>query len=88
MQQAPFGYYPSSFFIIPAILSLLFIIAIIIITYRLAKEKGKNVVLWTILSIIPIVNIFVLNYIIGTPSNLHNEKMDKILELLNQMNQK
>jgi len=55
------------------IVSLLPMIVIMIpmafIINKLAKEKGKNAVLWTVLACIPIVNIFILPYIVGTPSN-------------------
>lgn len=59
-------------------------IPLIFVINRLAKEKGKNDVLWTILACIPIVNFVILPYLIGTPSKIQEEKLDKILELLNK----
>jgi len=68
------------------IVSLLPMIVIMIpmafIINKLAKEKGKNVVLWTVLACIPIVNIFILPYIVGTPSKIQEEKLNKILALM------
>ncbi len=68
---------------------LLISIPVAIMAYVLAKEKGKNVPLWTVLSCIPLVNIFTLWYLVGTPSKKIEEKLDKILEILrNKENQK
>lgn len=53
-----------------------------IIGYLLAKEKGRNKFLWTILGIIPIIGWFAMSYFIGA-SNLNLEKkIDRIIELL------
>lgn len=62
---------------------VLLTVPLAILVYHLAKEKGKNVPLWTVLACIPLVNIFILWYIIGTPSKKLEEKMDRILEALN-----
>ena len=48
------------------------------------QEKGKNVVLWTILACIPIVNFIILWYIVGTPNKRLEDKLDKILEYLDK----
>jgi preprotein translocase subunit YajC len=66
---------------------LLFTVALIFVIHRLAKEKGKNVRLWTILACIPLVNMIILPYIVGTPSKTQEDKLNKILELLNKENQ-
>jgi hypothetical protein len=44
---------------------ILLTIPLIFICHQLAKEKGKNVSLWTVLGIIPIVNYFVVLYLVG-----------------------
>lgn len=62
---------------------LLLTIPLAILVYNLAKEKGKNVPLWTILTCIPVVNLFTTWYIVGTPSKKLEDKMDRILEALN-----
>ena len=50
----------------------------------LAKDKGRNVVKWTILGFIPAVNLFCIPFFIGA-SNLRLErKMDTILEAMGQ----
>ena len=48
----------------------------------LAKEKGKNITLWTILGLVPDVNFYSLLYLLGAPSKVLEEKMDRILNLL------
>ena len=51
-------------------------------------EKGKNVILWTVLACIPVVNFVILWYIVGTPSKIMEDKMDKILDALNKSDSK
>jgi hypothetical protein len=65
---------------------LLMSIPIIFINYFLAKEKGKNVTLWTILSIIPIVSYFCGMYLIGCANVNFDQKLDKIIKLLESKN--
>lgn len=67
---------------------VIIMIPLIFIIMKLAMEKGKNVILWTVLACIPIVNIVILWYIIGTPSKRLEDKMDKILESLNKSDSK
>lgn len=48
-------------------------------SFFLAKEKGRNVLKWTILGAIPFVNIACIWFFVGA-ANLHTErKLDKIL---------
>jgi len=49
---------------------------------NLAKEKGNNITLWTILGLVPAVNFYSLLYLLGAPSKVLEEKMDRILNLL------
>jgi uncharacterized BrkB/YihY/UPF0761 family membrane protein len=48
----------------------------------LAKEKGKDITLWTVLSLIPVINFFVSLYLVGTPNTALDKKVDRILNLL------
>ena len=59
---------------------LLMSIFVAIVAHLLAKDKGRNVVLWTVLGCIPFVNWLCMSYFIGA-SNLRTER--KIDELLN-----
>ncbi len=52
-----------------------------IVSHLLAKDKGRNVSLWTILGLIPLVNYFCILYFMGA-SNLRLEK--KVDYLLRQ----
>ena len=47
--------------------------------YLLAKDKGRNVALWTTLGLIPIVNIFCIGYFIGSSSKKIEDKLDTII---------
>jgi hypothetical protein len=49
------------------------------LAYRLAKEKGRHIGLWTVLGLIPIVNFCCMFYFAGA-SNLKVEaKLDEVL---------
>lgn len=61
------------------LLSLLMAIS----AHMLAKEKGRNVALWTILALVPIVNFACIWFFIGA-SNLKLER--KIDDLIHRMN--
>lgn len=57
----------------------------IIVCYKLAKEKGKNVVLYVIWGIIPFVNMYAAIYLAGTVSKQYQEKVDKLLNKIENM---
>ncbi len=57
-------------------------ILLMFVCRSLAKEKGKNITLWTILGLIPAVNLYSLVYLLGAPSKVLEGKMDRILNLL------
>ena len=70
-------------FFIPRFVSFIVIyITVVLICYMLAKEKGKDITLWTVLSLIPLINFFVLLYLVGTPNTALDKKVDRILNLL------
>lgn len=64
---------------------ILIMVPMIFVIRGLAKAKGKDMTLWTVLACIPFVNFIVLPYIVGVPSKIQEDKMDKILELLNKL---
>lgn len=64
-----------------AFLPMILIFLIIAIpVYKLAKEKGKNVVLWTVLACIPLVNIVSIIYIVGATNSRLEAKIDRLLK--------
>jgi hypothetical protein len=63
---------------------ILILILIAIVVNILAKEKGKNVALWTILACIPIINLISIIYIVGTSNKRLEDKLDKVIEVLNR----
>ena len=65
---------------------IIVMIPMIFVVNKLAKEKGLNITLWTILACVPFVNLVILPYIIGTPSKILEAKMDLILEAYIQQN--
>nr|VFJ87497.1 MAG: hypothetical protein BECKH772A_GA0070896_100042 [Candidatus Kentron sp. H]VFJ89265.1 MAG: hypothetical protein BECKH772B_GA0070898_100042 [Candidatus Kentron sp. H]VFJ95875.1 MAG: hypothetical protein BECKH772C_GA0070978_100042 [Candidatus Kentron sp. H] len=53
-----------------------------VLSYLLARDKGRNVAKWTILGAIPVVNMFCLSYFIGAANKKQEEKLDAILHKL------
>lgn len=45
----------------------------------LAKDKGRNVPLWTILACIPVVNLWCLPYLVGASNKRLEEKIDSLM---------
>jgi len=62
-------------------------IILMFICHNLAKEKGKNVTLWTILGLIPGINIYSLLYLFGASSTILERKIDKILAQIKMIQQ-
>ena len=67
---------------------IIIMVPLIFVIRRLAIEKDKDAILWTILACIAFVNFFILWYIVGTPNKRLEDKIDKILESLNETNSK
>jgi amino acid permease len=69
----------SAPFLLPFIPTLLVSAMIAVIAYLLAREKGRNVAVWTILGAVPFVNFICVWFFIGA-SNLRLErKIDQLL---------
>ncbi len=74
--------------VIQQVLPLIIIsIPIMFICRSVAKEKGKDVTLWTIFGFIPVINIYSLFYLFGASSTILERKMDKILAQMKMMQQ-
>ena len=65
---------PLASFILPII--VLFIFGIV--AHMLAKEKGRNVTLWTVLGLIPVVNIFCMWFFVGAANLRLKKKIDQL----------
>ena len=50
-----------------------------LVAYHLAKEKNKNIALWTILALVPLVNAFAIPYLIGAQNVLLEKKIDRVV---------
>jgi hypothetical protein len=50
-----------------------------VVCYRIAKEKGRNAVLFLVLGLIPIVNGLVALYVVGAPDLVLHAKIDSLL---------
>lgn len=51
-----------------------------VVAFLLAKEKGRNVVLWTVLGIVPGVNFFCIWFFVGAANLRLERKIDQLLE--------
>lgn len=60
----------------------LFSIPFGVTAYLLAQEKGRNAALWTILGVIPVLNIFCLYYFMGAVNMKLERKVDELIELV------
>ncbi|MGE4519205.1 MAG: hypothetical protein AB7E04_06845 [Desulfobacteraceae bacterium] len=68
---------------IGAFIPLLIIhIPFIFICRKLAQDKGKNSLKYTLLGCIPLINYLAFLYLVGTPNNILNDKIDQILNKL------
>ena len=67
---------------------LIMTLPLILIIWKLSKEKGLDTVLWTILACIPLINMIIMLYIVGTPSRTIENKLNRILESLENPDQK
>ena len=64
-----------------AFLPLLIILVLTAIpAHFLAKDKGRNVALWTVLGLIPLVNYICMFYFIGASNLRLEKKLDALLE--------
>jgi hypothetical protein len=57
---------------------LVFSLGIIPVSYKLAREKGRNVVLWTVLGAIPILNVICVWFFIGAANLRLESKLDEL----------
>ena len=74
MQPAPLGG-------LMAFLPLMIISVLIAVpAHLLAKDKGRNVALWTILGLIPVVNYVCMFYFVGASNLRLEKKIDALLE--------
>lgn len=63
------------------LIPFLIISAVVAVVARLlAKEKGRNVVLWTVLGAIPVVNFFCMSFFIGATNLRLERKIDELLK--------
>ena len=57
-------------------------VPIAIVAYLLAKEKGRNVVTWVVLGLIPFVNFWCILYFVGASNFRMEKKLDLIMSKL------
>ena len=62
------------------VLPILMLFIFAFIAHMLAKEKGRNVVLWTVLGFIPVVNIFCMWFFVGAANLRLEKKIDQLLK--------
>ncbi len=66
-----------------SLLPLLIIsLLITLVSYLLAKEKGRNVFLWTLLGAVPLVNLACIWFFVGAANLRLESKLDDLIERL------
>jgi hypothetical protein len=73
---------PATFGYSALIPIIVMIMPLIFICRQLAKDKGKNTVIYTILACIPLVNYYALIYLVGAPNSMVEEKLDRLLAII------
>ena len=58
------------------------------IARALAKDKGRNITLWTVLGFIPLINMFCVPFFIGATNLRLEKKLDAIDAMLRAFGQK
>ena len=61
------------------VLLLLFVLPIVVLSFIIAPRKGKNPILYGLLSLIPVMNIYIICYLISLTDRSVIEKLDAIL---------
>ena len=70
--------------VINLLFPLIFTLPIVFVNHRLAQQKHKNVLLWTILGLVPWVNLYALWYLVGTVNDQLEEKIDRLITLVDE----
>ncbi len=65
---------------------LLFFIPLPFIAHKLAKEKGRNTVLWTVIACVPFLNFLALWYFVGAANLRLERKIDELLAKVTEHN--
>jgi hypothetical protein len=55
-----------------------------LVAYKLAREKGRNVALWTVLGAIPILNFICMWFFIGAANHRLEQKLDELNKRLSR----
>ncbi len=61
------------------VILLLFVLPIVVLSFIIAPRKGKNPILYGLLSLIPVMNIYIICYLISLTDRSVIEKLDAIL---------
>ena len=72
----------ESFSFISLLPLLLMSVVITVSSYLLAKDKGRNVVKWTVLGAIPFLNIFCIWFFVGATNLRLERKIDSLVARL------
>ena len=54
--------------------------AVGITAYLLARDKGRNVILWTVLGVVPVVNFVCIWFFVGAANLRLERKVDQLLD--------
>ncbi|WP_152521673.1 hypothetical protein [Marinimicrobium sp. LS-A18] len=67
--------------VVTLVMYLVLSVALAVVANLLAREKGRNVTLWTILAVVPVVNFWCIAFFVGAANLRLERKIDKLLEL-------
>lgn len=67
--------------VVTLVMYLVLSVALAVVANLLAREKGRNVTLWTILALVPVVNFWCIAFFVGAANLRLERKIDQLLEL-------
>lgn len=74
---------PAAFKFVSLLPLIVMILIVGLTAHFLAREKGRNVVLWTILGCIPFINFFFIWFFVGATNLRLEKKLDLIIQKQN-----
>jgi hypothetical protein len=71
--------HPAEIYLMQYAPMLLVSLGFAVVAYKLAREKGRNVALWTVLGAIPVLNFVCIPFFVGATNLELARKLDEIL---------
>jgi hypothetical protein len=71
--------HPAEIYMTQYLPMLLVSLGFAVVGYKLAREKGRNVALWTVLGAIPVLNFVCIPFFVGATNLELARKLDEVL---------